>query len=90
MTVFLSGGCKNGKSALAQTLAVRLADGGPLWYVATMIPRDAEDWNRIRAHVENRKGLGFRTLEAGTETGTGTGTGTETKTGTGTRTGTGT
>ena len=36
MTIFLSGGAKNGKSSLAQDLAVRLADGGPRFYVATI------------------------------------------------------
>lgn len=65
MTVFISGGAKNGKSSLAQDLAVRLAAGGPLYYVATMIPVDEEDRDRIRRHVEDRAGLGFRTLECG-------------------------
>ena len=66
MTVFLSGGCKNGKSTLAERSAVNLSAGGPLYYIATMIPRDEEDRQRIRRHVESRAGLGFETLEQGT------------------------
>lgn len=65
MTVFISGGAKNGKSSLAQELAVRLAAGGPRYYVATMIPVDEEDRDRIRRHVADREGLGFETVECG-------------------------
>lgn len=65
MTFFLSGGAKNGKSSLAQDLAVRLAAGGKRYYVATMIPTDGEDRQRIRRHVADRAGLGFETLECG-------------------------
>ena len=36
MTVFISGGCKNGKSSLAQNLAVTLSGSGKRYYVATM------------------------------------------------------
>ena len=38
MTIFLSGGAKNGKSTLAQELAVKLSGAGKRYYVATMIP----------------------------------------------------
>lgn len=65
MTIFISGGAKNGKSTLAQNLAVRLAGGGKHYYVATMIPVDEEDRERIRRHVADRDGLGFETLEYG-------------------------
>lgn len=65
MTVFISGGAKNGKSTLAQNLAVSLAEGGKHYYVATMIPVDDEDEDRIRRHVADRDGLGFETLECG-------------------------
>ena len=43
MTIFLSGGAKNGKSTLAQELAVKLSGAGKRYYVATMIPTDEED-----------------------------------------------
>ncbi len=65
MTVLLSGGNKNGKSGYAQDIAVKLADGGKLYYVATMIPYDDEDRARVARHIENRAGMGFETLEAG-------------------------
>lgn len=63
MTVFISGGAKNGKSTLAQNLAVALAAGGKHYYVATMISTGAEDDDRIRRHIADRDGLGFETLE---------------------------
>ena len=65
MTVFISGGAKNGKSSLAQELALTLARGGKRYYVATMIPVDDEDRERIRRHIADRDGLGFETIECG-------------------------
>ncbi len=67
MNIFISGGCKNGKSYYAQELARQLADesGSPLYYVATMIARDEEDRDRIRRHIEDRDGWGFETIEQG-------------------------
>lgn len=61
MTIFLSGGAKNGKSGLAQSLAVAL--GEKRYYVATMISTGQEDDARIRRHIEDRAGLGFQTVE---------------------------
>lgn len=68
MKVFVSGGCKNGKSYFAQSYARELAQesGGPLYYIATMIPHDEEDRARIRRHIEDRDGWGFETIEQGT------------------------
>ena len=63
MTVFISGGAKNGKSTLAQDLTVALANGGEHYYVATMISTGAEDDDRIRRHIEDRDGMGFETVE---------------------------
>lgn len=63
MTCFISGGAKNGKSTLAQKLAVTLADGGTHYYVATMISTGAEDDLRIRRHIADRAGMGFETVE---------------------------
>lgn len=65
MTYFLSGGAKNGKSTLAQDLAVALSGEGKRYYVATMIPVDEEDRERIRRHIADRDGLGFETVECG-------------------------
>ena len=63
MTYFISGGAKNGKSTLAQDLAVALAGGGKHYYVATMISTGAEDDDRIRRHIADRDGMGFETVE---------------------------
>lgn len=65
MNVFVSGGCKNGKSYFAQRLAKEMAEEKnlPLYYVATMRPTDEEDKARIRRHIEDRDGWGFVTIE---------------------------
>ena len=65
MIAFITGGAKNGKSSYAQRLAVELAKGGPHYYIATMIPVDEEDRERIRRHIADRDGLGFETVECG-------------------------
>lgn len=67
MNIFISGGCKNGKSLYAQRLAKEMAEksGKKLYYVATMIPTDEEDRQRIRRHLDERDGWGFETLEQG-------------------------
>ena len=61
MTYFISGGAKNGKSTLAQDIAVAL--DGKRYYVATMISSGAEDDDRIRRHIADRDGMGFETVE---------------------------
>ena len=68
MNIFVSGGCKNGKSMYAQKLAFEEAKNGglPLYYVATMIPYDGEDDARIKRHREERAGWGFETVEQAT------------------------
>ncbi len=66
MNIFISGGCKNGKSYYAQHLAKRQKpENGPLYYIATMEPADEEDRARILRHREERDGWGFATLERG-------------------------
>ena len=65
MIAFITGGAKNGKSSYAQDLAVKLASGGKHYYLATMIPCDEEDNDRIRHHIADRAGLGFETVEQG-------------------------
>ena len=69
MNVLISGGCKNGKSAFAQDIAVKLSGGGRRFYVATMIPYDGEDRKRIENHISDRSGMGFTTLEIGRDVG---------------------
>ncbi len=63
MRVFLSGGCKNGKSYYAQRVAKAM--GSPLYYIATMIPHDSEDDARILRHQKERENWGFETVECG-------------------------
>lgn len=63
MHTFISGGCKNGKSYLAQRLAK--SAGEPLYYIATMISTGREDDVRIARHIREREGWGFQTLECG-------------------------
>ena len=67
MNIFISGGCKNGKSYHAQELARGMAQksGLPLYYLATLIPRDEEDLARIQRHLAEREGWGFETIEQG-------------------------
>ena len=65
MNVFISGGAKNGKTSFAEDIAVKLSSlsGGRRFYVATMIPYDAEDRARIALHIAERADKGFETLE---------------------------
>lgn len=65
MIYLLSGGAKNGKSSLAQDIVCASAE--KRYYLATMIPHDDEDRVRIQRHIENRAGMGFETVECGTE-----------------------
>ena len=65
MIVFICGGSKSGKSSLAQNISKALAKDKPLYYIATMIPSDKEDKEKIRLHIEDRYGLGFETVECG-------------------------
>ena len=65
MIIFISGGCKNGKSMLAQHLTKTLCKNEKLYYVATMIPHDDEDHARIRRHIADRDGWGYETVECG-------------------------
>lgn len=70
--MFISGGCKNGKSTYAEEIAVKLHENSkdtPLYYIATMKPVDSEDNERIERHRRSRKGLGFTTVEIGTDIG---------------------
>lgn len=69
MNIFISGGCKNGKSHYAQQLAQDMAKEKnlPLYYLATMIPGDEEDYKRIDRHIKEREGWGFETVEQGSD-----------------------
>lgn len=60
--VYISGGCRSGKSAYAQQLAESLA--GCKGYVATCPVIDAEMDERIARHQQEREGRGWQTIEA--------------------------
>ena len=62
MRIFISGGCKNGKSTYGQKLAKR-QQSGSLYYIATMAAAGHEDEERIAKHRREREGLGFITIE---------------------------
>lgn len=62
MRIFISGGCKNGKSYYAQHLA-KAQQINSLYYVATMKSVDGEDDERIIRHRREREGWGFTTVE---------------------------
>ncbi|MDR2560837.1 MAG: bifunctional adenosylcobinamide kinase/adenosylcobinamide-phosphate guanylyltransferase [Holophagales bacterium] len=62
MKIFVSGGCKNGKSHHAQRLA-RAQRTDSLHYIATMKPVDSEDEERVLKHRREREGWGFTTVE---------------------------
>ena len=66
MRILLIGGSKSGKSTAAQRLCRHLAAGAPLYYWATMTPRDSEDHQRVLRHIAGREGWGFRTIERST------------------------
>jgi len=66
MRIFISGGCKSGKSFYAQhlTTAQRMTNKREsLYYIATMKPVDTEDDERILRHRREREGWGFITIE---------------------------
>jgi len=67
MRIFISGGCKNGKSYYAQSLAKMQQKSDALYYVATMQAVDGEDDARIIKHQDERAGWGFTTIERGRE-----------------------
>lgn len=64
MIVYISGGCKNGKSSYAEKIANNLREENkPFYYIATMISSDKEDEERIKRHIYQRKNFNFETVE---------------------------
>lgn len=68
MLALVIGGSGSGKSAWAEELAAKLAEG-PLYYVATMISCDGECDTRIARHRQQREGKGFETVEQSVDIG---------------------
>jgi len=68
MKILISGGCKNGKSSIAEAWIDRVADRArPLYYLATMVPKDEEDHSRIQTHRSNRAEIPFTTIEVASD-----------------------
>lgn len=63
MLYVVTGVSGSGKSEYAENLAVKLACGKPLYYVATMKPYGQEGQARIARHHKLRAGKGFETIE---------------------------
>ncbi len=63
MRALVFGGAGSGKSAFAEELSRRLADGGRLIYLATMSAGEPESRARIARHRAQRAGKGFETVE---------------------------
>lgn len=66
MKVLILGGSKSGKSDFAQEIALKLADGGVHYYVATMENTGTEaDRQTVASHLRRRAGMDFITVEQG-------------------------
>ncbi len=63
MLYIVTGVSGSGKSEYAENMAVKLAAGKPLYYVATMEPYGQEGQARIKRHHALRAGKGFQTIE---------------------------
>lgn len=63
MIIAVIGGSGSGKSAYAEALAVSLAGGEPLYYLATMQIYDEEGERKAERHRKLRAGKGFITIE---------------------------
>lgn len=65
MFVLVIGRNKSGKSRYAEKLAFDLAEGGPLCYLASMIPygEGEEGAGCVARHRKQREGYGFATIE---------------------------
>jgi adenosylcobinamide kinase/adenosylcobinamide-phosphate guanylyltransferase len=63
MTYLVTGGSKMGKSTWAEDLALELAKDGPVHYIATFKPVDAEDALVIARHKKARAGRNFAVTE---------------------------
>ena len=66
MKILILGGSKSGKSDFAQEIALKLANGGVHYYVATMENTGTEaDKATVASHLRRREGMDFVTVEQG-------------------------
>lgn len=67
MIILAIGGSGSGKSRVAEELTQKRAEGGCVYYVATMLPFGEEGKKRIERHRKLREGKGFVTVEQPTK-----------------------
>ena len=66
MKILILGGAKSGKSDFAQEVALKLAQGGIHYYVATLCNTGSSaDRATIASHLQRREGMDFVTVEQG-------------------------
>lgn len=63
MIVLVTGGSGCGKSYFSERLLIKLSEGAPKYYIATMDAYDDESKRRVARHRAQRAGLGFQTIE---------------------------
>lgn len=63
MIALFTGGSGSGKSEMAESFACRRAEGGKLYYFATMRVWGEEGRARVEKHRRQREGKGFETIE---------------------------
>lgn len=63
MKIFITGGCKNGKSTFALKQVLHLSEDCPRYYIATMEPKDEEEMHCVYRHRAAREGMNFTTVE---------------------------
>ena len=63
--ILVTGGSGSGKSEWAEKCAMEAANGGKLYYLATMNNEGDEARRRIKRHRDLRLGKGFDTIEEG-------------------------
>ena len=63
MIALFTGGSGSGKSEMAEAFACRRAEGGKLYYFATMRVWGEEGRARVEKHRRQREGKGFETIE---------------------------
>lgn len=64
MKILILGGSKSGKSDFAQEIALKLAQGGTHYYVATLRNTgNKADTATVESHLARRAGMGFETVE---------------------------
>ena len=65
MFILITGGCKNGKSHIAESIILKY--NIPYYYIATMEPYCDEAFSAIDRHRKIREGKGFETIEKYTD-----------------------